>query len=396
MDVTTPRSKQQVLQSFEKHFPQGKVTCIELEQVMLELDRDFDSTSIGILFSAADPKRTGSIQFSFFVSWLFGEEQLLAGEEEQLVAGLEVTEEAAVAERKAVLEAPQKSEVSTTLKSSMQAIQQVAPAIDRASTQLPEQPASPATARAITAAPAIMRQTSTAGTRAIELRAMSLERLAGFYTRHHVWIDAEQREPHVGRMISKTMEDVVLHLIRPATWSANCSFAELGPPANVEYYVSHWWGEEFTGFTQALHCFGKRMAKPNPTFWIDSFAQNHHSLDDARDSDAFTAALQAPSCQGAVLVLGAKTTPPSRLWCLFEVLACAAPDLSVDLVTRNGCFGSREGTESQTEAVNDEMAALRQQMLNAAAQEALASIDVEKTAILQKISDASRQLQVAV
>lgn len=372
MDVTTPRSKQQVLQSFEKHFPQGKVTCIELEQVMLELDRDFDITSIGILFSAADAKRTGSIQFSFFVSWLFGEEQLVAGQE-----------------------APQKSEVPATLKSSTEAIQQIALSKGRTGTHLPEQPAVPAVARAITAAPAIMRQTSTAGSRAIQLRAMSLELLAGFYTRHHAWIDAEQREPHVGRMIRKTMEDVVLHLIRPATWSANCSFAELGPPANTEHYVSHWWGEEFTGFYQALKCFGKRMANRNPTFWIDSFAQNHHSLVDACDSDAFTVALQAPSCQGAVMVLGAKTTPPSRLWCLFDVLACAAPDLPLDLVTKNGCPGRREGTDSQTEAFNDEMAALRQQMLDAAAQEAVASVDVDKTVVLQKIADASRQLQVA-
>lgn len=311
-------SKDKVLKNFEKYFPDGDVTCLELQQVILDLNGNLDSAAVVEMFCAAEPN--GVVKLENFVSWLFDEK---CGS---------IEEENGQSER------------------------------------------------------------------ALELRAMTLERLIGFYKRHCRWIDGEQREPNNVRMMSKTTEEVVLHLIKPATCASACSFAELGPPSKVDFFASHWWGDEFKYLSQALACFSKNVEQPDPAFWIDIFGINHHSVSAVGDGDSgsFRAAVQASSCQGAVMVLNAEATPASRIWCSFDVLCCSAPNLCLDLATKNGCPTRcvlADMSNKEKEAMMADVVMLRQQLMQAYAEDASQN---PNTSVLEKLKEVDAKLEALV
>jgi len=219
---------------------------------------------------------------------------------------------------------------------------------------------------------------------------MTLQRLDAFLEQHRDWIEAKEWNNCTCRVMAKTMYDIVSHIIKPSTLQANCSFAELGPPQACQYFVSHWWGEEFTCFMQSLRHFAFKMSRSDPAFWICSFANNQHSvnLGTSLEASPFNLALTATSCEGVVMVLDAQLTPFTRIWCLYEVLRLHVLQKPLDLVTENGCLTkchAEDFDHGQNFHLKADLLLLGERMLHVRVDEALASVASDRASILREI-----------
>jgi len=226
--------------------------------------------------------------------------------------------------------------------------------------------------------------------RPAELRAMTLQRLDAFLEQHRDWIEAKEWNNCTCRVMAKTMYDIVSHIIKPSTLQTNCSFAELGPPQALQFFVSHWWGEEFTCFMQSLRHFALKMSRSDPAFWICSFANNQHSvnLGTSLEASPFNLALKAPSCEGVVMVLDTQLTPFKRIWCLYEVLRLHVLQKPLDLATENGCLTkcrAEDFDHSQNVHLKADLLLLGERMFHVSVEESLASKASDRASILKEI-----------
>ena len=85
-----------------------------------------------------------------------------------------------------------------------------------------------------------------------EERGMHLSDICAFRDQHYDWLAKEEYNTYAEKPLMKTMYDVVPKLIVPATIERKVSYNELGPARPVDYFVSHWWGEEFVKFIKVL------------------------------------------------------------------------------------------------------------------------------------------------
>ena len=92
--------------------------------------------------------------------------------------------------------------------------------------------------------------------------------------------------------------------------------------------MSHWWGEPVLDFIKCLKEHARvRELGEDATYWVCAYANNQHELGqdigtDPRDS-SFYQALQL--CEGVLVVLDAKATPFTRIWCASMRLPESSP-----------------------------------------------------------------------
>jgi len=130
------------------------------------------------------------------------------------------------------------------------------------------------------------------------------------------------------------MYDIVDNIVKPITkgpgrdgsFPDGCSYVEVvttfaQPP---ELFISHYFGQPFAVFMNALNVYMKRHGLPREIcFWISSFASRHWSKDQELSSNIdmlpFMCALQCPSVRGTVLITSLDCAALQRIWCLFEL-----------------------------------------------------------------------------
>ena len=89
-------------------------------------------------------------------------------------------------------------------------------------------------------------------------------------------------------------------------------------------FVSHWWGEPVLDFIKCVEEHARvRELGEDATYWVCAYANNQHELgqdigSDPRDSSFYKALLL---CEGVLVVLDARATPFTRIWCAYMRLA---------------------------------------------------------------------------
>lgn len=120
--------------------------------------------------------------------------------------------------------------------------------------------------------------------------------------------------------------NIMMHLTNPF----KCSFAELIGPNQVDFFISHWWGEEFIytiasikgHASHSLVCGNKDWQEL--AYWICTFSNNQYAVEDEIGShvcdSSFCITLRSGSCKGTCLILREHAEPLKRSWCLFEFI----------------------------------------------------------------------------
>lgn len=152
------------------------------------------------------------------------------------------------------------------------------------------------------------------------------------------------------------------NILKPITRKLKLSYAELAGPHEVEWFVSHYWGNSFKEFVRSVcahaqSCpppvdpdpgaeqasegsrgrgglyseqttgttFRKTAAWGQIPYWICTLSNNQwHVAEELGGGSwmesSFYKALQHESCRGTLMVLDPLCLPLTRSWCLFEVL----------------------------------------------------------------------------
>lgn len=190
-----------------------------------------------------------------------------------------------------------------------------------------------------------------------EDRAISfeqLQRVVKWSKDHcHRWRDPSSSEESRTSGMKLNMDFMsIFHLhhwlIRPATKHKACSMIELitGQKQTPAWCVIHWWGERVCDFMKCLECQVNVRGMPHSTcFWVAAFAiRPHLSSDDSVDpiKTRFVRATEA-SRSRVLLMFDARKehsgpcTALNRLWCVYELAACAEnPKIVLDIVTVQG------------------------------------------------------------
>lgn len=114
------------------------------------------------------------------------------------------------------------------------------------------------------------------------------------------------------------------HIVMPLTQRFACSFVDLVAvdEQRPRWFVSHWWGTCFKETIALLNWHAKCRNLPmNSTYWICTFANNQHSLDELSGSltdTPFVNAICDPHCIGTCALFDSKATTFSRIWCILE------------------------------------------------------------------------------
>jgi ankyrin repeat protein len=177
-----------------------------------------------------------------------------------------------------------------------------------------------------------------------------------------------------------------------------CSYSELVNPQgeDVDFFVSHFWGHDFSRTTLALaRCAAEtsvalgRADVQDVVFWLCAVALNQHHLQEELGSspeDApFNVALMK-AAWGVVMVLDESAEPFRRIWCIFEVHRA----LFLRKRFRLQLGGSRP-TESDPMCSQESLAQLTSSLRNVSAFEARASSDADRRAIWFRTVDANRK-----
>ena len=168
--------------------------------------------------------------------------------------------------------------------------------------------------------------------RAPEQSGVPLHEFKRLVVENKPWLSTARWNPHTGRMERPNMYDVVAEIIKPRTRAKLVAYAELLEPLAPQVFVSHWWGEEFVSFVQALRLFAKvftiqahplALCEVTPeehvAFWVCSFANRQWevNLGNTLQESPFERALAAPTCTHVVMIMDPDATPLQRIWCLW-------------------------------------------------------------------------------
>jgi len=150
------------------------------------------------------------------------------------------------------------------------------------------------------------------------------------------------------------------NIVRPLTKSCHLSLAEFMGPSTVDWFVSHYWGTNFSYTVRALKLHANSVgrdslitqsqitiasgeasksiaATSSPvsrasdwkspgsiSYWICAFSNNQYRIDEelgtSHEDSSFYLALHSEWVVGTVMVLDEQALPLTRSWCLFELL----------------------------------------------------------------------------
>eukprot|EP00933_Yihiella_yeosuensis_P071210 TRINITY_DN7940_c0_g1_i7.p1 TRINITY_DN7940_c0_g1~~TRINITY_DN7940_c0_g1_i7.p1 ORF type:complete len:769 (-),score=124.33 TRINITY_DN7940_c0_g1_i7:86-2392(-) len=185
----------------------------------------------------------------------------------------------------------------------------------------------------------------------------------------------------------RNMHDVNAAIIKPATKSRRCSYAELFPEQKVEYFVSHCWDHAFKNFIRALELYAHSVGSEDPAFWICSFANLQHevSLGESLQKSPFNIALTCKTCKGVVMVLDSELVPLSRIWCLYEVMRTKQLELNFDMATEKGCLTRYDPIGDKSHELRRTVMLLGENLLQVDVANARASNEKDKEMIMSEI-----------
>ncbi|CAJ1440574.1 unnamed protein product, partial [Effrenium voratum] len=231
-----------------------------------------------------------------------------------------------------------------------------------------------------------------------KLAGVTLEQLQKIFEENREWLGTAMWNPHMQKMMTPSMYDVVPTIVKPATASTRGSYAELFSQKPVDVFVSHWWGHEFSEFLAALEHAADELVKEVPTlagrdpksvvFWICSFAnaQWKVNLGQSLQESPFERALAAHSCKAVVMVLDEKAMPLTRIWCIYEVLRTSVLELPFFCAAKDGVLLGERVRESP--ALAKTLVALAERVSTLEPSAALASNEEDRQAIIGAVADA--------
>jgi len=135
-----------------------------------------------------------------------------------------------------------------------------------------------------------------------------------------------------------------------------CSFSELVSPSgrDVDYFVSHHWGQSVATTTRAIEQFsaekcprqGAMGGGADISYWMSCFslAQHEGSLDQGEvgGMQGFQLAL-SKVMGGMLIVIDHNLYPFRRLWCLYELYAMHLLGGQFQFITESGSYGKDRG-----------------------------------------------------
>lgn len=238
--------------------------------------------------------------------------------------------------------------------------------------------------------------------RAPEFSGIPLRELQKLVNENRAWLETQTWNTRVRAQQRPTMYDLVPQIIKPRTKSRRCSYSELLEAMAAHVFVSHWWGEEFVNFVQALNRYAtvhQRSADSDSdcenlfalpedlVFWICSFANRQWTVDlgTSLEQSPFERALGASICKTVLMVVDQAVTPLRRIWCLYEVLRAHALDKTFHVGTEHGVL--TYGTEEPHDELRADLHRLSEKVMLLDASCAQASRDLDRSRILQAIEE---------
>eukprot|EP00931_Biecheleriopsis_adriatica_P060368 TRINITY_DN36250_c0_g1_i1.p1 TRINITY_DN36250_c0_g1~~TRINITY_DN36250_c0_g1_i1.p1 ORF type:complete len:438 (-),score=97.43 TRINITY_DN36250_c0_g1_i1:150-1463(-) len=198
------------------------------------------------------------------------------------------------------------------------------------------------------------------------------------------------------------------HVVLPLTDRFKCSLVDLVAEGEQRprWFVSHWWGTPFKETIALLNWHAKcRELSVYATYWICTFANNQHQLDELGAGLAdtpFVKAISDPECAGTCALFDAKATTFKRVWCILEghystmEVVKAKPDFRYDLCGmmvqgfKGACLRMDLGqgqAEEMCEGNTVFPGFIAKHAMKMHVQSADASVDVDKRKILHYIAD---------
>jgi hypothetical protein len=120
------------------------------------------------------------------------------------------------------------------------------------------------------------------------------------------------------------------NVTRPLTKRCQLSYAEAVGGSQVMFFASHFWGNTFRHFVQALqrHAedaprWGGTAEPGSVSYWVCFLSNNQWHLSEELghwSQSSFYKALISDSCLATCMVLDIDALPLTRTWCLFELL----------------------------------------------------------------------------
>jgi len=162
----------------------------------------------------------------------------------------------------------------------------------------------------------------------------------------------KQRYPSLLHPVDPNLYAVTEFFIKPFTNNLHASYAEKMNPdgLEVDFFVSHHWGEDFAEFVQSIiqHAYvvarresqGSKVAESAEkiAYWVCAFANDQWNvqLGDTVEQSPFYQALSSKNCKGTVMNLNQMVTALNRIWCCYEVLLTHKLEKSFTVNTRLG------------------------------------------------------------
>uniref|UniRef100_A0A6S8A2X7 Uncharacterized protein n=1 Tax=Aplanochytrium stocchinoi TaxID=215587 RepID=A0A6S8A2X7_9STRA len=212
--------------------------------------------------------------------------------------------------------------------------------------------------------------------------------------------------------------DVNKYIILPVTVKRQCSFVEMVAtgPRQPKWFVSHWWGEPIYAFIRCVqqHAEDHKLGEDTP-YWICAYANNQWDLagvNDELESTPFFKAMELS--EGTLSILDTNGTVFTRIWCGYELYLSLAysTDKKWTVYTTYEAFfkepvmksvGLTEGLapiddDGELKQAREKSfpIELLQDALNINIENAEASMEDDKTKILQHIGDDVEKLHAVL
>ena len=141
-------------------------------------------------------------------------------------------------------------------------------------------------------------------------------------------VETDERSPLYGKRLTwenVDMYSVCKYFVKPLTKPHKCSLVDLVSEAEEQrpkWFVSHAWSTPFSHTVSMLNFHRQsRDLPPTTPYWICTFANNQHFLDELGGDvleTPFARAIQLTDCVGTLLLVDEKCTTMKRARCLLE------------------------------------------------------------------------------
>jgi len=124
----------------------------------------------------------------------------------------------------------------------------------------------------------------------------------------------------------RNMHYVCENLVKPLTKPEHVAYADLVGASQLQWFVSHYWGNAFKDFVESIRKHAESIVGENwekMSYWVCTFSNSQWAVKaevaDSLHDSSFFLALRSESCRGTVMVVDEMALPLTRVWCLFEV-----------------------------------------------------------------------------